>query len=230
MGELRKCCNHPYLISGVEEKEMEQLEKDLCTIEYKNLKNSTVAESKQNAKINAVLTFNRRRVEDFIIPTSGKMVLLDKLLPKLRDEGHKVLIFSQMVKVIDIIEEYCEFRCFPCERLDGKVKGNDRQRGIDRFNMDPDAFVFLLSTRAGGVGINLTAADTVIIFDSDWNPQNDVQAMARCHRIGQTKQVKVYRLITRRSFEAEMSNARLESWVLSKLYLEQQISMLRNTR
>merc|ERR1711968_42713 len=202
--ELRKCCNHPYLISGVEEKEMEQLEYDLSAVGDTNLRNSTISETICEAKLLSKLDFNRRRVEDHIIPTSGKMVLLDKLLPKLRMEGHKVLIFSQMVKAIDIIEEYCEFRSFPCERLDGKVKGNDRQRGIDRFNMDPDAFVFLLSTRAGGVGINLTAADTVIIFDSDWNPQNDVQAMARCHRIGQTKQVKVYRLITRRSFEAEM--------------------------
>ena len=77
-------------------------------------------------------------------------------------------------------------------------------QAIDRFNKSADAFVFLLSTRAGGVGINLTAADTVIIFDSDWNPQNDVQAMARCHRIGQEKPVTIYRLITRRSFEAEM--------------------------
>jgi superfamily II DNA/RNA helicase len=132
------------------------------------------------------------------------MVLLDKLLPKLRREDHKVLIFSQMVKMIDVIEEFCESRGYPVERLDGRVQGNDRQKAIDRFNTDPKSFIFLLSTRAGGVGINLTAADTVIIFDSDWNPQNDIQAMARCHRIGQSKNVTVYRLITRRSFEAEM--------------------------
>ena len=106
--------------------------------------------------------------------------------------------------MIDIIEEYCEQRQYPCERLDGRVGGNDRQRAIDRFNNTANSFVFLLSTRAGGVGINLTAADTVIIFDSDWNPQNDIQAMARCHRIGQKKSVTIYRLITRKSFEAEM--------------------------
>ena len=107
------------------------------------------------------------------------MVLLDKLLPKLRKEGHKILIFSQMVRMIDIIEEFCEFRKYTCERLDGRVAGNDRQKSIDRFNKQSDSFVFLLSTRAGGVGINLTAADTVLIFDSDWNPQNDIQAMVR---------------------------------------------------
>jgi superfamily II DNA/RNA helicase len=149
-------------------------------------------------------SFDTRRVTDSMIPASGKMVLLDKLLPKLKSEGHKVLIFSQMVKMLDLIEEFCECRQYNLERLDGRVSGNDRQKGIDRFNADADAFIFLLSTRAGGVGINLTAADTCIIFDSDWNPQNDVQAMARCHRIGQTKPVTIYRLITRKSFEAEM--------------------------
>ena len=115
-----------------------------------------------------------------------------------------MLIFSQMVRMIDYIEEYCNFREYPVERLDGRVSGNERQKSIDRFNQQENSFVFLLSTRAGGVGINLTAADTCIIFDSDWNPQNDVQAMARCHRIGQKKQVTIYRLITRKSFEAEM--------------------------
>jgi len=129
-----------------------------------------------------------------------------------------VLIFSQMVKMIDLIEEYCEVRDYPVEKLDGRVGGNDRQRSIDRYNKDPNSFVFLLSTRAGGVGINLTAADTVIIFDSDWNPQNDVQAMARCHRIGQKKQVVIYRLITRKSFEAEMFDR-----ASKKLGLEQAI-------
>jgi hypothetical protein len=87
---------------------------------------------------------------------------------------------------------------------DGRVRGNERQKAIDRFETEKDSFIFMLSTRAGGVGINLTAADICIIFDSDWNPQNDVQAQARCHRIGQTKSVRIYRLITSRSFEAEM--------------------------
>jgi len=100
------------------------------------------------------------------------VVLLDKLLPKLRQEGHKILIFSQMVKMLDLISEYCEFRDFRFERLDGRVRGTERQKAIDRFEREEDSFLFLLSTRAGGVGINLTAADVVIIFDSDWNPQN----------------------------------------------------------
>lgn len=200
--ELRKCCNHPFLVDGVEQSEMESLQKDM--IESPTAKQDVIGGSLSKRGKFKLNEFERRRMEQFVIPTSGKMVLIDKLLPKLLKEKHKVLIFSQMVRMIDIIDEYCEFRNYNCERLDGRISGNDRQKAIDRFNREPDSFVFLLSTRAGGVGINLTAADTVIIFDSDWNPQNDVQAMARCHRIGQSKSVTIYRLITRRSFEASM--------------------------
>ena len=104
-----------------------------------------------------------------------------------------------------VIEDLIDARRWKYERIDGNVLGQLRQNAIDRY-CDPnsDSFLFLLSTRAGGVGINLTAADTVIIFDSDWNPQNDIQAMARCHRIGQTKDVKVYRLLARKTYEMEM--------------------------
>jgi SNF2 family DNA or RNA helicase len=211
--ELRKCCNHPFLISGVEQKELEELEERMLVEEREKKPSKSTGrgarwgEEEEEEDSGEAITnedFERRRIMDVMIPVSGKMVLLDKLLPKLKREGHKVLIFSQMVKMIDFIDEYCETMGYNHERLDGRVKGNDRQKSIDRFNTDPSSFVFLLSTRAGGVGINLTAADTVIIFDSDWNPQNDVQAMARCHRIGQKKDVTIYRLITRRSFEAEM--------------------------
>jgi SNF2 family DNA or RNA helicase len=139
-----------------------------------------------------------------MVDCCGKMVFVDKLLPKLRMEGHKVLIFSQFKIMLDILGAYLKGRGYAHERLDGSVHGHERQLSIDRFNTDPNTFAFLLSTRAGGVGINLTAADTVIIYDSDWNPQNDLQALARCHRIGQTKEVTVYRLITRRSYEAQM--------------------------
>ena len=220
--ELRKCCNHPFLITGVEQGEMEALDVSMLQeLEEKENEEAAANPSSSSAMkkrspfsnfdsedppLHLIddVEFESRRMNDHILKVSGKMVLLDKLLPKLRKEGHKVLIFSQMVRMIDIIEEYCEFRLYPVERLDGRVRGNERQKCIDRFNKQADSFVFLLSTRAGGVGINLTAADTVIIFDSDWNPQNDIQAMARCHRIGQTKDVTVYRLITRKSFESEM--------------------------
>ena len=188
--ELRKCCNHPFLLDGVEQRESEKQHREL--LEAGRLDGKTPTEIQQ-------ILHTRGYVE-----TSGKMVLLDKLLPKLRQEGHKVLIFSQMVKMLDLLSEYCDIRGFRFERLDGRVRGNERQKAIDRFETEDDSFIFMLSTRAGGVGINLTAADICIIFDSDWNPQNDVQAQARCHRIGQTKSVMIYRLITSRSFEQEM--------------------------
>ncbi|XP_032738509.1 chromodomain-helicase-DNA-binding protein 7 isoform X4 [Lontra canadensis] len=180
MMELRKCCNHPYLINGAEEKILE---------EFKETHNPDSPDFQLQAMIQA----------------AGKLVLIDKLLPKLKAGGHRVLIFSQMVRCLDILEDYLIQRRYPYERIDGRVRGNLRQAAIDRFSKpDSDRFVFLLCTRAGGLGINLTAADTCIIFDSDWNPQNDLQAQARCHRIGQSKSVKIYRLITRNSYEREM--------------------------
>ena len=122
-----------------------------------------------------VQRMNKKEAETLlkgIISTSGKMVLLDKLLPKLRAQGHKVLLFSQMVRMLDIIQDYLSLKGYPFERIDGGVKINDRQAAIERFSAPgSDRFIFLICTRAGCFGINLTAADTVIIYDSDWNPQ-----------------------------------------------------------
>ncbi|VDP32085.1 unnamed protein product [Schistosoma mattheei] len=180
MMELRKCCNHPFLIKGAE---------DAILSEF---------QANDNALSEDDLTFRT------MVYASGKLVLIHKLLPKLRADGHKVLIFSQMIRVLDILEDYLVHQGFQFERIDGRIHGPLRQEAIDRFSIDPDKFVFLLCTKAGGLGINLTAADVVIIYDSDWNPQNDLQAQARCHRIGQQKMVKVYRLITRNTYEREM--------------------------
>ena len=111
---------------------------------------------------------------------------------RLKETGHRVLIFSQMVRMLDILAEYLQYRRFPFQRLDGSIKGEIRRQALDHFNKeDSEDFCFLLSTRAGGLGINLATADTVIIYDSDWNPQNDLQAQARAHRIGQKNQVSV---------------------------------------
>jgi SNF2 family DNA or RNA helicase len=154
--ELRKVCNHPCLLDGVEHREQERVFKEFL----ENGKFEGKSADEQQYMMN----------EHLQVQSSGKMVLMDKLLPKLRQEGHKILVFSQMVKMLDLISEYCDFREFPYERLDGRVRGTDRQKSIDRFNKEANSFLFLLSTRAGGVGINLTAADICIIFDSDWNP------------------------------------------------------------
>ncbi|KAI9320048.1 SNF2 family N-terminal domain-containing protein [Dichotomocladium elegans] len=137
-----------------------------------------------------------------LVENSGKMVLLDKLLTRLKNDGHRVLIFSQLVTMLDILADYMVLRGHPFQQLDGRMRGDDRNKAIAHYNApDSPDFVFLLSTRAGGMGINLATADTVIIFDSDWNPQNDLQAVSRAHRIGQTKSVNVYRFVTKGTME-----------------------------
>ena len=140
-----------------------------------------------------------------LIYNSGKLLLLDKLLFKLKNNGSRVLLFSQMTRVLDILEDYAIFRNFEYCRIDGNTASDIRQLNIDEFNnKNSTKFLFLLSTRAGGLGINLATADTVVIYDSDWNPQNDLQAISRAHRIGQTKSVVVYRLITEHTIEEKM--------------------------
>ncbi|XP_013913283.1 PREDICTED: chromodomain-helicase-DNA-binding protein 1-like [Thamnophis sirtalis] len=139
-------------------------------------------------------------IGDHLIEASGKLHLLDKLLYFLYDGKHRVLLFSQMTQMLDILQDYMDYRGYSYERLDGSVRGEERHLAINNFAQQP-IFVFLLSTKAGGVGINLTAADTVIFVDSDFNPQNDVQAAARAHRIGQNKPVKIIRLIGRDTVE-----------------------------
>ncbi|KAL3700060.1 hypothetical protein R1sor_018082 [Riccia sorocarpa] len=178
--ELRKVCNHPFLCDGFE---------DDYVSKYRN-------PTSENGKNNA---------QNSLMEASGKMILVDKLLPMLKEAGRRVLIFSQFTMMLDLLEDYLVFRGYTYERIDGNIRGCDRQAAIDRYSAkESNIFVFLLSTRAGGLGITLTAADTCIIYDSDWNPQNDLQAMARCHRIGQTKDVRIYRLITRNTYEQHL--------------------------
>ncbi|RMD42506.1 hypothetical protein DV735_g2614, partial [Chaetothyriales sp. CBS 134920] len=131
----------------------------------------------------------------------GKLARLDQLLRELKQNGHRVLLYFQMTRMIDLMEEYLTYRNYKYCRLDGSTKLEDRRDTVHDFQTRPEIFIFLLSTRAGGLGINLTSADTVIFYDSDWNPTIDSQAMDRAHRLGQTKQVTVYRLITRGTIE-----------------------------
>ena len=162
-------------------------------------------------------------VDETLITESGKMLLLDRLLPELLRKGHKVLIFSQFKTQLDLLETYCnELRDWPVCRIDGSVAQTDRQEQILSFNeAESDVNIFLLSTRAGGQGINLAAADTVLLFDSDWNPQQDLQAQDRAHRIGQTRPVIVYRFATKGTVEQMLlekadSKRRLEKLVIQK--------------
>uniref|UniRef100_A0A8B9LA18 SWI/SNF-related matrix-associated actin-dependent regulator of chromatin subfamily A member 5-like n=1 Tax=Astyanax mexicanus TaxID=7994 RepID=A0A8B9LA18_ASTMX len=167
-----------------------------------------------------------------LVTNSGKMLALDKLLPKVQEQGSRVLIFSQMTRVLDILEDYCMWRGYEYCRLDGNTPHEDREKAIDTFNApNSSKFIFMLSTRAGGLGINLATADVVILYDSDWNPQVDLQAMDRAHRIGQKKPVRVFRLITENTVEeriverAEMK-LRLDSIVIQQGRLIEQQNKL----
>lgn len=140
--------------------------------------------------------------DQHLVDNSGKLRVLDKLLPKLQEQDSRVLIFSQMTRVLDILEDYCLWKGYHYCRLDGQTPHEERQASINEYNMPgSEKFIFMLSTRAGGLGINLATADIVILFDSDWNPQVDLQAMDRAHRIGQKKQVQIFRFITESTVE-----------------------------
>ncbi|GMH40196.1 hypothetical protein BSKO_08100 [Bryopsis sp. KO-2023] len=159
---------------------------------------------------------------EHLVENSGKLVLLDKLLPKLQERGSRVLIFSQMTRVLDILEDYSIYRQYNYCRIDGNTSGEDRENAIDMFNRDgSEKFMFLLSTRAGGLGINLATADIVVLYDSDWNPQMDLQAMDRAHRIGQKKEVQVFRFCVENSIEEKVIEKAYKKLRLDALVIQQ---------
>lgn len=159
---------------------------------------------------------------EHLVETAGKMVLLDKLLPKLKLRQSRVLIFSQMTRLLDILEDYCQFRTYQYCRIDGNTSGDDRESAIDQFNApNSEKFCFLLSTRAGGLGINLATADIVILYDSDWNPQVDLQAQDRAHRIGQKKEVQVFRFCTEFTIEEKVIERAYKKLALDALVIQQ---------
>eukprot|EP00963_Diacronema_lutheri_P014292 scaffold2859_cov349-Pavlova_lutheri.AAC.29 len=189
--DLKKCCNHPFLFESAE-------------VEY--------AGDKDNEGQDAL---------GRLVLSSGKLNLLDKLLTRLKQTGHRVLIFSQMVRMLDILSDYLRLKGYQHQRLDGSTGSVARHQAMDHFNTEgSDDFVFLLSTRAGGLGLNLATADTVVIFDSDWNPQNDLQAMSRAHRIGQKDSVNIYRLITSGSVEEDILERAKQKMVLDHLIIQ----------
>lgn len=160
--------------------------------------------------------------DEHLVFNCGKMVILDKLLKRLKTQGSRVLIFSQMSRMLDILEDYCVFREYECCRIDGSTDHEERIAAIDDFNREgSDKFVFLLTTRAGGLGINLTSADIVVLYDSDWNPQADLQAMDRAHRIGQTKQVYVFRFVTENAVEEKVLERAAQKLRLDQLVIQQ---------
>uniref|UniRef100_A0A8D0A5U6 SWI/SNF related BAF chromatin remodeling complex subunit ATPase 2 n=1 Tax=Sander lucioperca TaxID=283035 RepID=A0A8D0A5U6_SANLU len=174
--QLKKICNHPYMFQHIEESFAEHL-------------------GFQNGVISGLDLYR----------ASGKFELLDRILPKLQATNHRVLLFCQMTTLMTILEDYFGYRNFQYLRLDGTTKSEDRAALLKKFNEEGSQyFIFLLSTRAGGLGLNLQAADTVVIFDSDWNPHQDLQAQDRAHRIGQQNEVRVLRLCTVNSVEEKI--------------------------
>ncbi|XP_050384918.1 probable helicase CHR10 isoform X1 [Argentina anserina] len=173
--QLRKACSHPYLFPGIEPEPYEEGE--------------------------------------HLIQASGKLMILDRLLQKLHEQGHRVLLFAQMTHTLDVLQDFLELRKYSYERLDGSIRAEERFAAIRSFSRQSakqnlksqadqnDAFVFMISTRAGGVGLNLVAADTVIFYEQDWNPQVDKQALQRAHRIGQLNSVLSINLVTGRTVE-----------------------------
>ncbi|KAK3714510.1 chromatin remodeling complex Adenosinetriphosphatase [Vermiconidia calcicola] len=160
--------------------------------------------------------------DEHLVDNAAKMVMLDQLLKKMKSQGSRVLIFSQMSRVLDILEDYSVMRGWQYCRIDGSTAHEDRIAGIDEYNKPgSEKFLFLLTTRAGGLGINLTSADIVVLFDSDWNPQADLQAMDRAHRIGQTKQVVVFRFITERAIEEKVLERAAQKLRLDQLVIQQ---------
>ena len=174
------------------------------------------APSSQRAKYTNIHVPSMRR----FVTDSGKLAKLDHLLSQLKEGGHRVLLYFQMTRMIDLMEEYLTYRNYKYLRLDGSTKLEDRRDTVADFQTKPEIFVFLLSTRAGGLGINLTAADTVIFYDSDWNPTIDSQAMDRAHRLGQTRQVTVYRMITRGTIEERIRKRALQKEEVQRVVIQ----------
>ena len=183
--QLRKCCGHPYLFEGVEDRTLDPL-------------------------------------GEHLVENCGKLTMVDKLLKKLKERGSRVLIFTQMTRVLDILEDFMVMRGFNYCRIDGNTDYVDREAAIENFNSKgSEKFCFLLSTRAGGLGINLQTADTCILYDSDWNPQADLQAQDRCHRLGQTKPVNVYRLVSENTIEEKIVERAQQKLKLDAMVVQQ---------
>ncbi|XP_022940291.1 protein PHOTOPERIOD-INDEPENDENT EARLY FLOWERING 1 [Cucurbita moschata] len=171
----------------------------------------------RSAIIRRQVYFPDRRLIQF---DCGKLQELAILLRKLKSEGHRALIFTQMTKMLDILEAFINLYGYTYMRLDGSTQPEERQTLMQRFNTNPKFFLFILSTRSGGVGINLVGADTVIFYDSDWNPAMDQQAQDRCHRIGQTREVHIYRLISESTIEENILKKANQKRALDNLVIQ----------
>ncbi|TNM87582.1 hypothetical protein fugu_005803 [Takifugu bimaculatus] len=212
---LRKCVNHPYLFDGVEPEPFEtgkrfieasgklSLLNNILSVLHKKLLYSSACDLALLSGSLSQFSFSLSR---FLFMFAREVVI-------------GFLLYSQMTRMLDIVQDYMEYMDYSYERLDGSIRGEDRDRAVKNFSSN-DIFIFLLSTKAGGVGLNLTAADTVVFIDSDFNPHNDLQAAARCHRIGQNRPVKIIRLIGRDTVEEIMYCRAVSKLNLTKTVIE----------
>ncbi|CAN6246522.1 unnamed protein product [Urochloa humidicola] len=186
--------------------------REKCTNEF-----SPILSPIRTAIVRRQVYFPDRRLIQF---DCGKLQELAILLRRLKSEGHRALIFTQMTKMLDVLEEFINLYGYTYLRLDGSTPPEERQTLMQRFNTNPKFFLFILSTRSGGVGINLVGADTVIFYDSDWNPAMDQQAQDRCHRIGQTREVHIYRLISESTIEENILKKANQKRALDDLVIQ----------
>ncbi|XP_046393436.1 SWI/SNF-related matrix-associated actin-dependent regulator of chromatin subfamily A containing DEAD/H box 1 homolog [Ischnura elegans] len=228
MMQLRKLANHPLLVRNIYKDEIinemaVKLQKDPyydeTNLNYIMEDLSILCDYELHRICLDYRSVSEHKLGKLSITTSGKFQKFDEIFPKLREEGHRVLIFSQFIMMMDLIGEYLTYNGLKYLRLDGSTPVGDRQTLIDTYNSDEDIFAFILSTRAGGMGINLTAADTVVIHDLDFNPYNDKQAEDRCHRVGQNKDVTIIRLIGKDTIEEGIYQIAQE-----KLNLEREVT------
>jgi len=171
----------------------------------------------QSLKYSNILFFPHKNLIQY---DCGKLQRLAQLLKTLYLKGSKVLIFTQMTRMLDVLENFLNLHGYTYVRLDGSVKVEARQKMVDKFNLNKKIFCFISSTRCGGIGINLTGADCVIFYDTDWNPAMDKQAQDRCHRIGQTKTVHIYRLISVNTVEENIFKKSLQKREIGGLIIE----------
>jgi superfamily II DNA/RNA helicase len=219
--QLRKAANHPYLFDGASFSVffVPRFTPDCATA----LPACWSTNVWRDVRVGCDSGVEDKSLDPFgehLVEHSGKLRLLDKLIPRLQSLGSRILIFSQMTRMLDILDDYCAMRSLSFCRIDGQTSCEDRDRQIEEFNAPNSTHsVFLLSTRAGGLGINLTSADIVVLYDSDWNPQMDLQAQDRAHRIGQKKPVKVFRLITEHTIEERILARALQKLKLDALVI-----------
>ncbi|GJC99031.1 helicase SWR1 [Colletotrichum higginsianum] len=214
--QLRKVCNHPDLFVDRPIMTSFRMQKSVPA-EYQ-ITDQFLQRSLLASRMRLSIQFPDKRLLQY---DCGKLQALDKLLRKLQAGGHRALIFTQMTKVLDILEQFLNIHGHKYLRLDGATKIEQRQILTDRFNHDPRILCFILSTRSGGLGINLTGADTVIFYDQDWNPAMDKQCQDRCHRIGQTRDVHIYRLVSEHTIEANILRKASQKQMLDDVVIQE---------